>query len=974
MGETDGLREALNRRLAGQCLIRSSERLVSTVRSLAVDNRELTSHYRRQGGIGCPEDIVTKRVILGDKTFICESTRLVFRTSYQDDLRGKTGRLGKAHPMEHPWAKLKHDQAGVAVSSLSLEDHCADVAAVLEALLTKTVMRKRLGRLLGQSCLDDTQIARLGFLAALHDVGKVNHGFQARAQSSDTRKVGHVSPFIDFMHWDGPEKEAIVEALQLETLCGWFEQDEDLIAFLLAAFCHHGEPVRPSPNFSPRLWRSSNDLDPIAEIRKLRKAAESWFPGAFLEPSKPFAGATEFQHAFNGLVTLADWIGSDEQRFPHSSDRREGIASSRKLAQAALGQLGLTPQAARVSLDTAPPKFTDIVPDDCSLRPIQELCASMPWTREGGLTIIEAETGSGKTEAALIVFLRLFRAGLVDGMYFALPTRTAATEIHKRITSAIKKLFANNTSRPPVILAVPGYLRVDDRIGKPLAPFDVLWDDDDRNRWRDRGWAAETPKRYLAGAVGVGTIDQVLLSALKVRHSELRATSLLRHLLVVDEVHASDTYMSRLLEEVLSHHLQAGGHALLMSATLGAAVRSRLMNGRSLPPPPLDDAKASPYPLVSVSAQGEVGREVLPEPSLHEKCVRVQSIPYADNEVQVAEIALDAAQNGARVLIIRNTVHDCISTQLALEQLAKKTDAVLFGVKGIPAPHHSRFSVADRKSLDRAIGEAFGKNSQSNGVVAVATQTVQQSLDLDADLLVSDLCPIDVLLQRVGRLHRHQDTRTSQRPASYAAPTLLVLVPEERALHPLIRPDGRASGSHGYGTVYEDLRMIEAIWQLVEQHSIWTLPAMNRMLVEGGTHPEALSIIAESLGGRWLQHSVYLLGLQSAKRTQAGLVLIQRNHRFGDDLFPKDLSDRIKTRLGEGDRTLKFDTSIIGPFGNDFDQLTLPAHFAMGCDVEATVVNVSTESGRTVFGFGGTQFAYDRQGLRKLESHCEEAQ
>ncbi|MEZ4454914.1 MAG: hypothetical protein R3B09_36020, partial [Nannocystaceae bacterium] len=117
---------------------------------------------------------------------------------------------------------------------------------------------------------------------------------------------------------------------------------------------------------------------------------------------------------------------------------------------------------------------------------------------------------------------------------------------------------------------MPGYLRVDEQEGTRLPGFEVLWNDDPRQRYRYRGWAAEGSKRYLAGAIVVGTIDQVLLSTSMTSHAHLRATAASRQLLVVDEAHASDAYMNRLLEEVLAFHLAAGGHAFLMSATLGS--------------------------------------------------------------------------------------------------------------------------------------------------------------------------------------------------------------------------------------------------------------------------------------------------------------------------------------------------------------------------------------------------------------------
>jgi hypothetical protein len=215
----------------------------------------------------------------------------------------------------------------------------------------------------------------------------------------------------------------------------------------------------------------------------------------------------------------------------------------------------------------------DFAPHD-----VQRRVVDLPLDPGGSVSLVEAETGSGKTEAALARYLRLFHAGLVDGMYFALPTRTAATQIHRRVLQAVTRAFVDGEARPPVVLAVPGYLAVDDHTACRLPDFEVLWNDDPQERYRFRGWAAEHPKRYLVGPVVVGTIDQVLFSTLMVSHAHLRATALLRHLLVVDEVHASDAYMAAILEQVLRYHVRAGGHALLMSATLGASARYHLLS------------------------------------------------------------------------------------------------------------------------------------------------------------------------------------------------------------------------------------------------------------------------------------------------------------------------------------------------------------------------------------------------------------
>src|SRR5690606_30704511 len=138
--------------------------------------------------------------------------------------------------------------------------------------------------------------------------------------------------------------------------------------------------------------------------------------------------------------------------------------------------------------------------------PAQEAVGAVPLDEQ--LVILEAETGSGKTEAALWRFARLFKAGQVDGLYFALPTRAAAKQIHDRVHMAMRRLFGEDAPEP--VLAVPGYFKTGEHEGQALPGWKVRWDDDDgadERRLLSR-WAAESAKRYLAAAVAVGTVDQ----------------------------------------------------------------------------------------------------------------------------------------------------------------------------------------------------------------------------------------------------------------------------------------------------------------------------------------------------------------------------------------------------------------------------------------------------------------------------------
>jgi CRISPR-associated endonuclease/helicase Cas3 len=451
----------------------------------------------------------------------------------------------------------------------------------------------------------------------------------------------------------------------------------------------------------------------------------------------------------------------------------------------------------------------------------------------------------------------------------------------------------------------------------------------------------------------------VLLSTLQASHAHMRAAALLRHFLVVDEVHASDAYMTRLMDRVLDQHLAAGGHALLMSATLGASARVHLTTDDGNVPDP-DDAEDEDYPLVThVDADRTDPESIHAASSDASKTVEPALSDAADAPKEVARRALDHAQNGARVLVIRNLVDDCIETQEELESLAED-ETLLFGVGDTPAPHHSRFAPDDRQRLDDAVENTFGPDTPNRGVVAVATQTVEQSLDLDADLMITDLCPMDVLLQRIGRLHRHSRTR----PDGYETARCVVLTPEERDLAPHISDDGQAFGPHGLGTVYGDLRVLDATWTVLGNDALapWRIPDDNRTLVERATHPEALRAVVDDGDDAWHRHEQWVLGARQADRQATGHVTIDRTEPFGAEPFPDDLGP-AKTRLGQEDYRVELPNPAPGPFGTPIKELSVSAWQLDDPPETEEASDVSREDGGFSFRFSGHSFQYDRLGL-----------
>jgi CRISPR-associated endonuclease/helicase Cas3 len=862
------------------------------------------------------------------------------------------------------WGKLNKNEDGKPLEWHSLVGHSADVAACVEALLSMTILNKRLAKLADLSILSTSQISRLSVLAALHDIGKYNTGFQAKCDPKlHSLWEGHQLPVLALFGSQTKEEGFLYEALSLPEILSWADDPEKMLQLIIACICHHGKPLRCTRSPDTSLWQDNADLKPFSGLQKLQHYIRNWFPEAFSNNVDKLPSNSEFHHAFAGIVTFADWLGSTVEFFPFDNGKEQGRMSfSRERAIYAVDKLFLNPNKSREKLNWVANRFAEIF--GFPPRPCQDSMTGLSVPQEGSISILEGETGTGKTEAAMARFLHLFQSGVVDGLYFALPTRTAATQIYQRICETIKKAFPDEDSRPPVLLAVPGYIQVDGNIGKRLLPdFEVLWDDESE-KMKYKGWASENPKRFLSGTIIVGTIDQILLSSLQVKHAHMRAACLLRHLIVVDEVHASDAYMNCLLENVLRHHIKAGGHALLMSATLGCSARIQFekLFHNTVTPDYVESCR-TPYPLITCHEVGKLSNQVYVKSNAKEKQIQITFCNKIDQPKEIVSIALKAAQKGAKVLIIRNTVRDAIRTQIALERcISPDQKTLLFQCLNVITLHHARFAKTDREVLDAAIELVFGKSRHKGGVIAVATQTVQQSLDLDADLIITDLCPMDVLLQRIGRLHRHERAST-ERPLAYCNPQTVVLVPERPDLSHLINKQGSAKGAHGFGTVYSDLRILQATWETLQKETTICIPSMNRQLVESATHPVILQDLALRYGEPWISHQNRVMGTAQAHKGVAQLNVINREIFFGDDnsLFPEASTT---TRLGEGDRLISFTSPIISPFNCAVKTMTMPAWQADEIPSNAEVEKVITICGSTYFTWGGKEFIYDRLGLR----------
>ncbi len=880
------------------------------------------------------------------------------------------------------WGKLQRDAVGHLVGEHPLLDHMTDVAACFLALAECTAVRRSLEQTAGRA-LDATDLQRLAVLVFLHDVGKANAGFQSRRWQLPDRPPGNW-PTTPFGHgpegWElisgrVPNAEHYAVGLPIAEIVSWGEAA--VSELLQASISHHGRPLGVSPGKETEcIWKPVLDktgavlYDPATTLAGMGERVKQSYPLAFSEGQKPLPDHPAFVHLFAGLVQLADWLGSDTRAgfFPYTVPGEDRTQTAAVSAKYAVHTIGLDVNNWRGELCAELPTFSDAFAVT-QARPMQLAAADLSL---GDIVVLEAETGSGKTEAALWRFVQLFEAGQVDSLYFALPTRVAATQLYQRVRALVSRLWP--TDAPVVVRALPGYEAADDQEKISLPDFKVQWPDHPADEKAHQRWVAESPKRFLAATIAVGTIDQALLGVLKVRHAHMRHALLARSLLVVDEVHASDPYMTVLLEKLLQAHLKAGGQAMLLSATLGSSARTRYLgigHAKKQAPPSLADACAASYPAVSFrNASGLHLQPVAGNP--HHKTVYWETLDAMDDPVRIATLAAQAAAQGARVLVVRNTVPAAVATLKALEQLTQAQGGdCLFKVNGVSTVHHSRYSRQDRPLLDKAVETQLGKTrTDAQGRVIIGTQTLEQSLDIDADLLITDLCPMDVLLQRLGRLHRHTRPE-AERPEGFRQPRAWVLTPAGNDLTPMLKRARHGLGRfHDGGGVYPDLRMVEATQRLIQAQPSRQIPTDNRMLVEHATHTDALQVVEKELGADWQKLGQAIEGDTSARRGIGHLHTLPYDDAFCDVLFP-DSDQKIATRLGAADRLVIFDPPLPGPFQQDVKQLALRHHqIPEGISLDALPTDISVLPERAGFEFtlGTARYRYNRFGLERLKT------
>ncbi|MFF9690480.1 CRISPR-associated helicase Cas3' [Streptomyces sp. NPDC014623] len=682
-------------------------------------------------------------------------------------------------PVLRVWAKHDRDSDGW----LPLWRHMEDSAAVAERLWDEWLplsVRRLIAAELPEGA-DDARCLAV-WLAGVHDIGKATPTFACQVESlAEAMRADGLE--MRSQRAMGADRKLAPHGLAGQMLLGkWLEVRHGWAVsqtgqFTVAVGGHHGVPpehgqitaldrhpeLLRTPGESEELWQRVQQelLEACAAEFGVHDRLGAWRSVKLPQPA---------QVALTALVIVSDWIASNPDLFPYFP--QDASRSSEERITAAWRGLNL-PGAWRAA---EPPADAQALfasrfdlPPGAKIRPVQEAAVELARTmEEPGLLVIEAPMGEGKTEAALGAAEVLAARSGAGGVFFALPTMATGNAMFPRLLKWIERLPVPDGTRHSVLLAHSksalnqDFTDLMERGQVKAVELDAMNQSQElRLSSRRRAASAELVahswlrgrKKSMLSSFVAGTIDQLLFAGLKSRHLALRHLAIAGKVVVIDEAHAYNTYMSSYLDRVLAWLGAYRVPVVVLSATLPATRRRELVEAyagrRKADSRDFDSvSRADDYPLLTAVAPA--GAPVLRRPPASGRGVDVELERIDDDLEVLADRLEDELEDGGCVLVVRNTVRRVLDAARVLRER--------FGDTHVSVAH-SCFIDVDRAAKDASLLDRFGPPEKAEGRpvkhVVVASQVAEQSLDVDFDLLVTDLCPADLLLQRMGRLHRH---------------------------------------------------------------------------------------------------------------------------------------------------------------------------------------------------------------------------
>lgn len=723
-----------------------------------------------------------------------------------------------------------------------------DVAACAEAILNREpeATRQRMAAIL-EMRWEDAQ-PWLALVIACHDLGKACPGFQCKWENLSDLDAGR-SPNMDINH-AFVSQLALTEILQKHN---WPENLAELVADAVGS--HHGERAAPTTLNHLMGDRRALGKEEWTEARcgLVEKLIEVLNPT--IPPTRQTLNGPDFM-MLSGLTSFADWIGSNEDWFPFGSpedceDLKGWFQKRRACADQAMCAIGWEP---RTPLTNESKPFIDVF--GFAPRPLQQAVAEgLTDLKKPVILLLEAPMGEGKTEAAFFAHLELQRSFGHRGLYIALPTKATGNAMFKR---TLKFLRDQGTKRRLDLQLVHGGALLNDTFQN--LHISNIYDSAIGGEVRAGEWFTNK-KRALLSEYGVGTVDQAILPILPVRHNSVRLWGLSNRVVVFDEIHAYDAYTGTLLVHLLRWLMALGSSVVLLSATLPPSIRRKLAEvvGSALPEP------EKPYPRLSIFCPGEKScQEHFQADPQRRLTLRLQGLPPDLTAMHSA--LMKGLAHGGMALALVNTVQRAQDLyrlfpegeplvregQRVSKKLSDGTEVFLF---------HARFPADRRQKREDQALESFGGGAHRTGrKILIATQVAEQSLDLDFDLIATDLAPIDLVLQRAGRLWRH--ARSSR---SVSNPILLIagLADDEPPLFgkPL-----------WWGSVYREDILLRT-WILLRdgQRQTLTLPDEIDTLVQQVYEEQV--VVPDCLQER-MNKAVFSEGIAMSHRQQANQAII----------------------------------------------------------------------------------------------------
>jgi CRISPR-associated endonuclease/helicase Cas3 len=620
------------------------------------------------------------------------------------------------------WAKTTSG----GLPGISVHDHCLNVGCVAEAMI----------ELLPDS-LKSLLPLGAATLAALHDIGKITAGFQSKCPTWNTLQgvpsfaVGEIDLSVS--------DHSLVSQVFLQGSALHFEGRSRL--WPVAVGAHHGRPKGRAPSIpfeTKKEWAEAARFELLENLKQVFGKLPTTPPKENLSDLWLLAG----------LISVADWIGSNESWFDPCCGTPLEVA--RYKARKALSEIGWP--GGKLRQTSFSQSFSERSGESFEPNPVQK--AVIEALKSPGIVIVEGPMGCGKTEAALFAAQTLIAEGHHHGIYFALPTQVTSNRIHKRIASFLRNTLIDSAS----LRLVHGSAWLEDKYDLLFTPsFEGFsgqdHDDPKASAQEARSWFASA-KQALLAPYGVGTVDQALQSIVAVKHFFVRRFALAGKVVIIDEVHSYDIYTGTLITTLIRELVGLGCSVIILSATLTNQRRRELLEAADVE----EVQSTSAYPLITSGVSGAQSHEpIAPDwPNKRPITLRVEVIPFQDAIRQL----IARAHSGQNVLWIRNTVVEAQEAYRVLRgECLEGVDVGLL---------HSRFPFIRRTQIEEEWLERLGKNRPAvakSGSILVATQVVEQSVDIDLDFIVSDLAPTDMLLQRVGRLWRHpREDRAADAP------------------------------------------------------------------------------------------------------------------------------------------------------------------------------------------------------------------